>query len=104
VRRARNLSLSPALVYVGAHKTPRTSNEKSSVNFAARPAGRATADAPRSRTIYERAPRRGGWSVPLNAYLAHKKNTGSFRRRADAETPPGSTRGLRSGQARGGTG
>ena len=41
---------------------------------------------------------------PLNAYLAHKKNTVSFRRRADAETPHGSTRGLRSGQARGGTG
>ena len=68
MRRARNLSLCHGAVYVGAHKTPRTSNEKSSVNFAARPAGRATADAPRSRTIYtvyERAPR----VEPLNANL-----------------------------------
>ena len=57
VRRARNFSLSRPLVYVGAHKTPRTSNEKSSVNFAARPAGRATADAPRSRTKTTSVPR-----------------------------------------------
>ena len=61
VRRARNLSLSRRSCMSGAHKTPRTSNEKSSVNFAARPAGRATADAPRSCTIYERAPPRP-WS------------------------------------------